>query len=125
MATAAAGPPTFQSFFLGGVECSTHRRRDGRRLDVIAATAHDVAAADYAQLAEHGIRTARDGFRWHLIERRPGRYDFSSARPMLRAARETGTQVLWDLLHFGWPDDLDPLGPAFVRRFARFARACA
>ena len=75
----------FQSFFIGGFECSTHLRRDGRRLDVIAGTAHDVnAGADYAQLAAHGMRTVRDGFRWHLIERRPGRYDFASVRPMVR-----------------------------------------
>jgi beta-glucosidase/6-phospho-beta-glucosidase/beta-galactosidase len=116
----------FQSFFLGGFECSTHRRRDGRRLDVLAATEHDRHAADdYAQLAGHGIRTVREGFRWHLVEPRTGCYDFSSVLPMVRAAQATGTQVLWDLLHFGWPDDVDPFGPGFVRRFARYARACA
>jgi beta-glucosidase/6-phospho-beta-glucosidase/beta-galactosidase len=116
----------FHSFFLGGFECSTHRRRDGRRLDVLASTEHDRhAASDYAQLAGHGIRTVREGFRWHLIEPRAGAYDFSSVLPMVRAAAATGTQVLWDLLHFGWPDDVDPFGPAFVRRFARYARACA
>ena len=116
----------FQSFFLGGFECATHRHRDGRRLDVLATTAHDVhAARDYDQLADFGVRTVREGFRWHLVEPRAGTYDFSSALPLVRAARETGTQVVWDLMHFSWPDDLDPLGPAFVRRFARYARACA
>ncbi len=35
----------FQSFFIGGFECATHRRRDGRRLDLLAATQHDVNAA--------------------------------------------------------------------------------
>ena len=116
----------FQSFFIGGFECSTHRTRDGRRLDVLASTGHDThAAADYARLRALGITTARDGFRWHLIERRAGHYDFASVRPMIRAAQATGTQVIWDLMHFGWPDDLDPLGPAFVDRFARYARACA
>lgn len=118
--------PPFQSFFLGGFECSTHRRRDGRRLDVLASSEHDAhAASDYAQLAGFGIRTVREGFRWHRIERRAGTYDFSSARPLVRAAADTGTQVVWDLLHFGWPDDVDPFGAAFVRRFARYARACA
>jgi hypothetical protein len=67
----------------------------------------------------------REGFRWHLVERRAGRYDFASVRPLVRAAAATGTQVIWDLLHFGWPDDVDPFGPGFVRRFARYARACA
>ena len=118
--------PLFRSFFLGGFECSTHVRRDGRRLDVLASTGHDVhAVRDYTQLAGLGIRTAREGFRWHHVERRAGQYEFSSVLPLVRAARETGTQVVWDLLHFGWPDDVDPLGPGFVRRFARYARACA
>jgi beta-glucosidase/6-phospho-beta-glucosidase/beta-galactosidase len=31
--------------------------------------------------------------------------------------------VIWDLLHFGYPDDIDPLRSAFVKRFAAFARA--
>ncbi len=122
-----APPPTlFRSFFQGGIESSTHRRQDGRRLDMIAAIGHDRhAAADYRTLAGHSIRTVRDGLRWHLIETTPGRYDWSSFLPMLRAARETGTQVLWDLLHYGWPDDLDIWRPAFVDRFARFAAAAA
>jgi hypothetical protein len=116
----------FQSFFIGGFECSTHRRRDGKRLDMIAATGHDLnARADYHMLAEHGIRTVRDGLRWHLIETAPGFYDWSSFLPMLRAARETGTQVIWDLAHWGWPDDLEIWQPAFIDRFARFARAVA
>ena len=116
----------FQSFFVGGFECSSHRRRDGRRLDLLASTYHDAnAGADYRALAQHGIRTVRDGLRWQLIERVPGHYDWSSFLPMLHAARQTGTQVIWDLLHWGWPDDLDIWSPAFVTRFGRFAKAAA
>src|SRR5439155_6490446 len=85
--------PMFQSFFMGGFECSTHRLRSGRRLDLIAATAHDrFAAEDYARLKTRGLRVAREGARWHLIEQTPGHYDFSSVLPLLRAARATGTQ---------------------------------
>src|SRR5437870_1637831 len=90
----------FQSFFLGGFECSTHRRKDGQRLDLIAATVHDrFCRQDYARLQTQGIHTARDGLRWHRIERTPGRYDFSSVVPMIRAAHATRTQVIWDLWH--------------------------
>lgn len=114
----------FESFFMGGFECSTHRLHSGRRLDLLQSTRHDkLAASDYRLLQEHGIRTARDGLRWHRIEAGPGRYDFSSAEPMLRAARETGMQVIWDLWHYGWPDGLDIFSPAFIQRFARFAAA--
>lgn len=116
----------FNSFFLGGFECSTHRRADGRRLDLLAGTGHDRwAEQDYRALQPHGIRTVRDGLRWHLIERCPGEYDWSSFLPQLRAARVTGTQVIWDLCHYGWPDDLDIWRPRFVERFARFAAAAA
>lgn len=119
-------PPLFQSFFLAGFECSTHRNMTRRRLDMIAATRHDLLALeDYSQLAEHGIRTVRDGLRWHLIEAAPGHHDWSSLLPMLRAAEAVRTQVIWDLCHYGWPDDLDVFSPAFVDRFARFAAAFA
>jgi beta-glucosidase/6-phospho-beta-glucosidase/beta-galactosidase len=116
----------FKSFFLGGFECSTHRLRSGKRLDVTRSTRHDeLAASDYRLLQQFGIRTARDGFRWHLIEHSPGIYDFSSATGMLRAGRDTGMQIIWDLWHYGWPDDIDIFSAAFVDRFAAFAREAA
>ena len=122
----APPPATFNSFVLGGWESSTHRLRSGQRLDVIASTGHDThTAQDYRQLSGLGIRACRDGARWHLIEQRPRRYDFSSLTGMIEAARDTGTQVIWDLLHYGWPDDLDIWAPAFVDRFAAYARAVA
>ena len=114
------------SFWMAGFECSCHRRGDGRRLDVIAATGHDrFAGKDYARARRLGIGTVRDGARWHRIESSPGRYDFSSLLPMVRAARETGVQVIWDLCHYGWPDGLDIFRAEFVDRFADYARAVA
>ena len=44
---------------------------------------------------------------------------------MVRAAELTGVQVVWDLMHFGWPDDVDPFAPSFPSRFARWAGAFA
>ncbi|MDV6376222.1 acyl-CoA dehydrogenase family protein [Deinococcus arenicola] len=128
----SAGPPAatlspgFQSFYWGGFECSTQRRPSGRRIDVIDATAHDrYAAQDYARLAASGLLTARDGLRWHLIERAPGEYDFSSALAQVTAAREAGVQVVWDLLHYGFPDFVDLFAPDFPATFARYAAAAA
>ena len=118
--------PVFQSFFMGGFECSTHRLRSGRRLDVIAGSRHDrFVAQDYRRLLASGLRTARDGVRWHLVEQEAGRYDFASVVPMLRAADEAGLEVIWDVLHYGWPDGLDIFGDEFVPRFAAFAGAFA
>jgi hypothetical protein len=72
----APRPHLFGSFFIAGFECSSPRRRDGRRLDLLAATDHDrLAAHDYRHVAAHGLRTVRDGLRWHRIEAAPGRYD--------------------------------------------------
>ena len=120
-------PRLFRSYFQGGFECSTHRRaHDRRRVDVIAATGHDrVAEQDYRALSEHGILTVRDGLRWHLIEAEPGRYDWSSLHSQLHGAAAAGTEVIWDLLHYGWPDDVDVWGSEFVGRFTRFATAAA
>jgi beta-glucosidase/6-phospho-beta-glucosidase/beta-galactosidase len=120
-------PPTgFASFFMGGFECSSHRRTDGRRLDLIASTGHDRNAdGDYAALKAMGLHSARDGVRWHLIEHFPGHYDWSSFLPMLAAARRRDIQVVWDLCHYGWPDHVDIWSPSFVRRFAAFAGATA
>lgn len=120
-------PRLFRSFLHGGFESSTHRRaHDRKRVDVIAASHHDTLAAhDYGELARLGVLTIRDGLRWHLIEREPGRYDWSSLDRQLEAAKTTGTEVIWDLLHYGLPDDIDIWTPAFVTRFAAFAAAAA
>lgn len=119
-------PSLFDSFFLGGFECSTHRRDDGRRLDLVDSTGHARRAGqDYAALRRHGMRSARDGLRWHLIESTAGHYDWSSFLPQLRAAEQAGVQAIWDLCHYGWPDGIDIWRPEFVERFARFAAAAA
>ncbi|WP_374468970.1 family 1 glycosylhydrolase [Phenylobacterium sp.] len=116
----------FSSFFMGGFDCATHRRRDGARVDSLIAQGHDrFTAQDYAAIASNGLATARDGLRWHLIEPARGQYDWSSWRPMLRAAAEAGVQVVWDLWHYGHPDWLDIWSPDFVERMAAFAEAAA
>jgi beta-glucosidase/6-phospho-beta-glucosidase/beta-galactosidase len=116
----------FRSYVMGGFECSTHRRFDGRRLDLINATRHDeFAEADYRRLSEIGIFTARDGLRWHLIEKSSFRYDFSSVASQMEAAERTGVQIVWDLFHYGFPDDINIFGESFPQRFAHFAEAFA
>ncbi|HEY0458041.1 MAG TPA: hypothetical protein VGC97_02745 [Pyrinomonadaceae bacterium] len=111
---------------MGGFECSTHIRRGGQRLDLIESTRHsEFAEDDYARLVKIGMRTARDGVRWHLIEREPYVYDFSSLENQIRAMQNTGIEIIWDLFHYGYPDDLDLFGGEFIERFARFSAATA
>jgi beta-glucosidase/6-phospho-beta-glucosidase/beta-galactosidase len=115
---------SFASFLQAGFECSSHRRKDGVRLDLIKATSHDRHVRnDYRLCAELGFRTLRDGLRWHLIEKSPGKYDWSSWMPMLEAAEEAGLQIIWDLFHYGSPDHLDQASPDFPKRFTDFALA--
>jgi beta-glucosidase/6-phospho-beta-glucosidase/beta-galactosidase len=117
-------PSLFDSFFMAGFECSSHRRKDGVRLDLIRATAHDRhALGDYSACAALDLRTIRDGLRWHLIETAPGVYDWSSWLPMVEAARAAGVRVIWDVFHYGSPDFIDQRSPDFIQAYARFAAA--
>ena len=110
---------------MGGFEGACHINRSGTRLDLIAATQHDVqAAADYRLVRAVGMATVRDGVRWPSVEH-GGSYDFSSFVPMLQAALAEEVQVIWTLCHYGWPDDLDVFSAAWVDRFARYCGAVA
>ena len=114
----------FASFFQAGFECSSHRRRDGVRLDLIRATGHDKhVLQDYQLCRKLGFGTIRDGLRWHLIEKSSGNYDWSSWLPALEAAERAGVQVIWDLFHYGSPDHVDQAGADFPARFTDFALA--
>lgn len=117
--------PLVEGVFLGGFECSHHRLASGRRLNLIHATRHaEFADQDYARLRAMGMTACRDGVNWVECEQR-GQYDFTSAQGRLLAARRHQVQLIWDLMHFGWPDDIDVFSPRFVERFARYAGAFA
>ncbi len=116
---------TFRSFWMAGFESSCQINGNGIRLDLIAATQHDQQIdEDYARIRELGIETAREGMRWHLIDR-GRRMDFSCVLPMLQAADRHGIQVLWNLCHYGWPEDVNLYSAGFVERFARYCGAVA
>src|SRR5919107_5780620 len=76
----------FQSFWIGGFESASHINQSGVRIDMVSATQHDeLVDEDYARLGEWGIRTVREGVRWHLIETARG-FDFSSLEATVKAA---------------------------------------
>jgi len=116
----------FDSFWMGGFESACQINTKGVRIDMLAATRHDLLAReDYEMVHRAGIRCVRDGVRWPCVETSPEHYDFSTFLPMLHAARDAGVQVIWNLLHYGWPPDIDILSSAFVDRFAQYCRATA
>jgi quercetin dioxygenase-like cupin family protein len=117
----------FGSFFLGGFECSTHLTFDGHRMDLAAVTRHVAQAwEDYLLCRAAGIRAVREAARWPLIDCK-GALDLGEVRRLARLGREAGLTLIWDLMHYGYPDDLDPFTREleFRERFTAYARAVA
>ncbi|WP_097127061.1 glycoside hydrolase family 1 protein [Spirosoma fluviale] len=114
----------FQSFWWGGYECSDQQNCFGNRVDLLRASGHlQLLNEDYALLHSFNIRTVREGIQWSHVEKRPYQYDWSMVADMLAEGHRQGIQQIWDLCHFGYPDDLTPLHPMFARRFAALCRA--
>jgi len=115
----------FPTFFLSGFECSTFVWHEGGRRDLCEETQHlSHSDEDYRMLRSLGIAVAREGIPWPLVDK-GGTYDFSYIDPFLAAQRRYGIQPIWDLCHYGYPDDVDPYGDAFAKRFADYAAAAA
>ena len=114
----------FQSFLMAGFECADQQNAFGERVDLIKLTGHDrFINEDYQRLTEIGITTVREGIRWSFVEKSPFVYDWSQVEQIIINAKNNGIQVIWDICHFGFPDDLTPLHPMFARRFAHLCRA--
>lgn len=121
----ARHPGIFPTFFLSGFECSTFLWKDGRRRNLVAETGHDRhTAEDYRILGSLGIAVAREGIPWPLVDR-GGACDFSMIDPCIAAMNASKITPIWDLCHYGYPDDLDPFSDGFTERFAQYCRACA
>jgi hypothetical protein len=115
----------FKSFFQAGFEGSTGYNRHGQWIDQVCATQHDLfVEQDYLRLREVGIQTVREVVRWPLVDR-GGRYDFSTVEPLLAAAARHGMEIIYDLFHFGYPDDIDLFSDDFPPRFADYCYAVA
>ncbi|MDV6167203.1 hypothetical protein R1T16_02125 [Flavobacterium sp. DG1-102-2] len=114
----------FKSFFMGGYECADHINRSGERVNLLKETEHDIRAGDdYQDLADLGIKVAREGICWSAVEVAPYVFDFTEVENRIRLAEEKGIQVIWDLCHFGYPDGIYPTHPHFCQRFV--ALCCA
>jgi beta-glucosidase/6-phospho-beta-glucosidase/beta-galactosidase len=118
-------PGIFPTFFLSGFECSTFRWRDRGRRDLAAETQHrQYAHEDYGILRSLGIAVAREGIPWPMVDS-GGHYDFTSIDALIAAMNDAQILPIWDLCHYGYPDDLDPFRPDFVGRLAAYCRAAA
>lgn len=114
----------FQSFWMGGYECTDQLNSSGNRVDLINTTHHLTRLDDdYNDIKAFGITTVREGIRWSQVEKVPYQYDFSTVSMMLDVGSAFGIQQIWDICHFGYPDDLSPLHPHFTERFVGICAA--
>lgn len=114
----------FSSFWMAGFECTDKLNKFGERVDFLHETGHfELLDHDYGLLKPFNIRTVREGIRWSYIEKKPYHYDWSTVKVMLEHGRANNIQQLWDICHFGFPDDITPLHPLFAQRFAALCRA--
>ncbi|TKK70398.1 amine oxidase [Ilyomonas limi] len=114
----------FASFWMGGYECTDKLNAFGNRVDFLTLTGHlQMLKEDYRQLDLFDIKTVREGIRWSQVEQRPYQYDWSTVGYMMECAKAQSVQQVWDICHFGFPDDLTPLHPHFARRFSALCRA--
>lgn len=119
----------FRSFLMAGFECADLLNLRGERIDLMKITGHlEQLGHDYSMIKDFGIRTVREGLRWSQVEIRPYQYDFTVAGLMIEAAARSRIQQVWDICHFGFPDDLNPFHPHFEKRLVSvsvaFARYC-
>jgi beta-glucosidase/6-phospho-beta-glucosidase/beta-galactosidase len=122
--SAPGGPGLFPTFFLSGFECSTFLWKDRARRDLSAETRHrQHVLEDYQILHDLGIGVAREGIPWPLVDGRT--YDFSLIDGAIEALNQCQMLPIWDLCHYGYPDDADPFDKEFVDRFVQYCRAAA
>lgn len=109
---------------MAGYECTDQLNHYGDRVDLLSLTGHIAQIQeDYALLSDLHISTVREGIRWSKVEYRPYEYDFSTVKIMIDAGKAQGIQQIWDICHFGYPEDLSPLHPHFARRFVALCEA--
>ncbi|MDB5121750.1 MAG: amine oxidase [Sphingobacteriales bacterium] len=109
---------------MGGYECSDKLNKHKQRVDLLQATGHlQLIDQDYQSLSAFNIQTVREGIRWSFVEKEPYRYDWSIVELMIDSAKRHNIQQIWDICHFGFPDDLNPLSSDFAHRFSSLCEA--
>jgi beta-glucosidase len=110
--------------FATGIECSDPTIGHGRiRRDMLEECGHYTHwKADFALVAELGIRYLRYGIPLHRAWLGPGRYDWTFADAAFAELRRLGIEPIVDLCHFGVPDWLGNFqNPDFPALFCQYA----
>ncbi|MCX8526425.1 hypothetical protein OF897_21130 [Chryseobacterium formosus] len=113
----------FNSFLMGGFECADQQNAFGNRIDLYQVSGHDLyLEEDYDRVHQLGMKTIREGIRWSKVEISPYQYDWTEVERIIKFSQAKNIQIVWDICHFGFPDDLTPLHPMFSRRFSHLCR---
>jgi beta-glucosidase len=98
--------------------------KTGRTLDEYELTGHyDRWREDIGLIGELGVDAARYGIPWHLINPKPGVWNWEAADGPLEKLLELGVAPIVDLVHYGLPSwienaFLNPDYPRFVAEYA-------
>lgn len=97
-----AGLPYAEFIWGAGIECSFLPHLNVNQFQW---TQHDRFWRDDLRRAreELGITNLRYAFPWHVLEREPGRFDFSYSDERMEEFQKLGINVLLDVMHFGTP----------------------
>ena len=80
-----------------------------------ASNQHDVQLSDdYALLKQFNIKTVRESIGWRLTENN-NQFNWQALEHKAKTAQQHGSQVIWILMHYGWPKDFDPIGSKFAQ----------
>lgn len=124
---AAHAPSPFQGFWIGGFEGADHVNGSGTPLAPNVRNGHAAQLdADYAALKDFDIRVVRESIGWRLMEQGGGA-GWRALEAQARTAARHQVQVIWTLMHYGWPARLDPFErpEEFIDAFAAHCQAVA
>ena len=110
---------------MAGYEGADHVNSAGCPLSMNEANQHwQQLDEDYALLGRFGIRSVRESIGWRVTEQQ-GDAGFERLRRHAELAEKHGIEVIWSVMHYGWPADIDLMSPAFVERFSVFSEKVA
>lgn len=117
----------FHSFWMGGFEGADHINSQGQPLDPNRRNGHGARLKeDYTALKDFGIRVVRESIGWRLFEE-GGAQSIQALQAQARLAAQQQMQVIWTLMHYGWPRRLDPWArpEEFIAAFAAHCQKVA
>jgi len=116
---------------MAGFEGADHVNGHGEPLHINHRNGHlQHLAEDYRALGAFDIRTVRESIGWRLTHA-AGAAGWTAVRAQAEEATRQGVQVIWTLMHYGWPRELDPFDrpeqfiDAFGTHCAEVARVIA